>query len=716
VYTDMLSEGRKYGLRLVLANQYTSQLDQKVWNAIEGNVGTTISFASSTKDAELLSKNFGDKVEQHEFVNLEPFNALVNYGGSEVNRVKTMPPSPVITEDALERTLEKMESLSPNLEMKLQRANTPRWENERADRWDILIGIYRKQLREQIPPLVSDVKKEEPRNNLSERLRKMDANGIVDYNPTNDDYETVSLNEDSIDEIFELIGSSNKAGKREHKEMILKVWETLETNDIRTHIIRQDQRGSLPDLTIEYCPDDELKWGGADIEVEKSTRTKPAKILKNLASAQNKGRKLLLFTDDLDGAERIYDIIRYPYTSSGQCYKDTKGRKFKPKEEFANNYWSSRDNNSDLNDLYEIYVLEDGIIKRFEPGRNLKVILTHRKKREGGDYQLKTLKTKIQDHLPMEEKEKTSVNENVGSENDDEWVGTIKDENGNRVPWLVEEGGSIKLSNPLKERIDDRKKKINSDTDDISQIEQMVQKELNCGKLDSVMKQPNEMELQLEDIPHPQRYLLLTVEAMYAYSKYQKHGYHIPQKPVSIKILMDCLEEKGKAKLPKRDQSFGKKYSDFLKSLGVDAEFKEKRNRNFYDLHPQSELFKKMYKFKIVKTIGEGHYTYPMFYELSQGSLGRHTACKLFDNFTIKFNGLTIDVFKLEFDLECQILKEIVKVPKDELSIERLKDGLDIEKDEIESTYKNWGLNPEKKDEFRNISRNISRILEPFIE
>lgn len=718
IFTDMLSEGRKYGLRLVIANQYTSQLDQGLWNAIEGNVGTIISFASSTSDAQLLSKNFGDKIEEHEFVNLEPYNALVSYGGSEVNRVKTMPPAPVVTEDAIERILEKMERLSPNIEMKLQRANTPRWENEKADRWDILIGIYRKQLETQTPPLVSDVKKEEPRNNLSARLRKMDANGIINYNPTNDDYETVSLNEKSIDEIFELIGSSNKAGKHEHKEMILKIWETLEINDIRTHIIRQDQRGSLPDLTIEYCPDDELEWSGADIEVEKSTQSKPAKILKNLASAQNKGRKLLLFTGDLNGAERIYDIIHHPYTSEGQCYKDSKGRKFDPEEEFATNYWYRPRSGSNLNDLCKIYILDDGIIKKFEPGGNPKPILTHPKKRQGGDYQLKTLKTQVQDHLPKKEKENESVNEDIDGQNDDELVETIKDENGNRVPWLVEVDGSIKLSNFLKEKIDDRKEKTNSndDNDGCSQIDQMVKKELICGKLDSTRIQPKEMKLQLENIPHPQRYLILTLEGMFAYSKYQEHGYHIPQKPVSIKILMDCLEEKGKGNVPERDQRFGKKYSDFLKSLGVDAEFKEKRNRNYYHLYPQRKLFNNMYKFKIVRTIGEGYYTYPMLYEATGGLLGRHTAYKLFDNFTIKYNGLSKDVFTIRFDSECKLLEELVKAPKDELSIERLDESLEIEREEIKSIFENWALNSDKNDEFKNLSRSISRILEPFIE
>ncbi|MFW6196944.1 MAG: type IV secretory system conjugative DNA transfer family protein, partial [Thermoplasmatota archaeon] len=146
IFKDMLSEGRKVGLRLVLANQYLGQLDHDLWKAIAGNVETFINFASSVEDAKILSDYYGDKVEDHEFVNLQKFNALANYEGSEVNSVRTNPPSPPKNNDLLEDILERMERISPNEGMKKQRANTPIWSNEETERWDILTGIYRKQI------------------------------------------------------------------------------------------------------------------------------------------------------------------------------------------------------------------------------------------------------------------------------------------------------------------------------------------------------------------------------------------------------------------------------------------------------------------------------------------------------------------------------------------------------------------------------------------
>ena len=61
-FADMLSELRKYGLGLVAANQHTSQIDQKVFDAVLGNVGTLISFRVGATDATILAKQFGSTV------------------------------------------------------------------------------------------------------------------------------------------------------------------------------------------------------------------------------------------------------------------------------------------------------------------------------------------------------------------------------------------------------------------------------------------------------------------------------------------------------------------------------------------------------------------------------------------------------------------------------------------------------------------------------
>ena len=57
-FAVILSEARKYGLNLTVANQYISQMTDSVRDAVFGNVGTTISFRVSADDAPILSKQF----------------------------------------------------------------------------------------------------------------------------------------------------------------------------------------------------------------------------------------------------------------------------------------------------------------------------------------------------------------------------------------------------------------------------------------------------------------------------------------------------------------------------------------------------------------------------------------------------------------------------------------------------------------------------------
>jgi hypothetical protein len=69
-FSVILSEARKYGLNLTVANQYTSQMTESVRDAVFGNVGTTISFRVSADDAPILSKQFEPVFEAQDLLNL----------------------------------------------------------------------------------------------------------------------------------------------------------------------------------------------------------------------------------------------------------------------------------------------------------------------------------------------------------------------------------------------------------------------------------------------------------------------------------------------------------------------------------------------------------------------------------------------------------------------------------------------------------------------
>ncbi len=69
-FATILSEARKYGLNLTVANQYVAQMTDTVRDAVFGNVGTTISFRVSADDAPMLDKQFEPTFEESDLLQL----------------------------------------------------------------------------------------------------------------------------------------------------------------------------------------------------------------------------------------------------------------------------------------------------------------------------------------------------------------------------------------------------------------------------------------------------------------------------------------------------------------------------------------------------------------------------------------------------------------------------------------------------------------------
>lgn len=67
---NMMSELRKYGVGLTLANQYFHQLEPDIRHAVLGNAGTLISFRVGPEDAAILAKEFQPKFGVEDLLNL----------------------------------------------------------------------------------------------------------------------------------------------------------------------------------------------------------------------------------------------------------------------------------------------------------------------------------------------------------------------------------------------------------------------------------------------------------------------------------------------------------------------------------------------------------------------------------------------------------------------------------------------------------------------
>ncbi len=74
-FAAMLSEGRKYGLCLVMANQYLNQLPADLTRAVFGNVGSLVVFQVGIQDAEMLAPEFYPVYSADDLMNLPRYTA-----------------------------------------------------------------------------------------------------------------------------------------------------------------------------------------------------------------------------------------------------------------------------------------------------------------------------------------------------------------------------------------------------------------------------------------------------------------------------------------------------------------------------------------------------------------------------------------------------------------------------------------------------------------
>ena len=85
-FAVILSEARKYGLNLTVANQYVAQMTDTVRDAVFGNVGTTISFRVSPEDAPILAKQFEPTFSDSDLIQLNNRHFVISMiiGGEKV--------------------------------------------------------------------------------------------------------------------------------------------------------------------------------------------------------------------------------------------------------------------------------------------------------------------------------------------------------------------------------------------------------------------------------------------------------------------------------------------------------------------------------------------------------------------------------------------------------------------------------------------------------
>ena len=93
---SILSEARKYRLSLNIAHQYITQLEEKIKNAVFGNVGSMAVFRVGTEDATFLEQKFKPQFTATDITKLDNYNAymsmLVNGQPVKPFNLITLPP------------------------------------------------------------------------------------------------------------------------------------------------------------------------------------------------------------------------------------------------------------------------------------------------------------------------------------------------------------------------------------------------------------------------------------------------------------------------------------------------------------------------------------------------------------------------------------------------------------------------------------------------
>ncbi len=95
----ILSEARKYRLNLVIGHQFIAQLEDKIREAVFGNVGSMVVFRVGAKDAEELIRQFEPVFTKNDLINIDNFNAYVKLliGGetSKPFNIRTLASPPI---------------------------------------------------------------------------------------------------------------------------------------------------------------------------------------------------------------------------------------------------------------------------------------------------------------------------------------------------------------------------------------------------------------------------------------------------------------------------------------------------------------------------------------------------------------------------------------------------------------------------------------------
>jgi len=152
--STILSEARKYKLSLNVAHQFIAQLDEKIKNAVFGNVGSMTVFRVGSDDAEFFEKQFSPEFSASDIMNIDNYNCYAKILANGVP-VKPFNFKAVKSPDGNSELVNQLKELS------YQKYGRPRAEIEQE-----ILAKYKKEEPKK------DVERSEEKENPFSSLRK----------------------------------------------------------------------------------------------------------------------------------------------------------------------------------------------------------------------------------------------------------------------------------------------------------------------------------------------------------------------------------------------------------------------------------------------------------------------------------------------------------------------------------------------------------------
>ena len=222
-FATILSEARKYKLSLILANQYTSQLDEDIKNAIFGNVGSIVSFTLWYDDAAVMTAQFKEMVWVNDLISLPKYTTytrlMIDWISSDPFSTKTLPPFSTIETDKIEEHIEK-----------IRRQSRQRYAMEREELETLLNAWWKKKFS-------SKEKFAEQAKFESLWLDKEDIDTLQDFTIEQSiwEFDSFTVNWEQADAMvmdrdaktFKYVWYSKPENFEEYVKLQFKKWETL---------------------------------------------------------------------------------------------------------------------------------------------------------------------------------------------------------------------------------------------------------------------------------------------------------------------------------------------------------------------------------------------------------------------------------------------------------------------------------------------------------